>query len=359
MYTLDICISFDDTGSMSSVRKIVRQNITQFVKGLFANYSGLRIAVIIHNDYCDAPRHLFVQDFTTDLDTITKFVNQDSPCGGGDAAECYELAIHTAHQLNWQSDKRVFILIGDEVPHNVGYTYNSHRNELDWRVETNQCAEKNIQIYSIQALGNRSSNLFYDTIAKLTGGVKLELAQFQHIHTYINAILSHQNGTLDEYQATDAQFNSNYALRNMFNKLRGVSDSVIGDISERIELLSKFQVLKVAAPTIIRDFVELNGCTFQRGKGYYQLLGRVNGKANSEKIQANKEVIFVDKETGVANADTVWCRQQLGIPYGVAGTVRPLNLPEVMNKYDVYIQSNSYTRVLDEGTTFLYELDAK
>ena len=118
--TLDLVFSFDDTGSMSSVRKLVRQNIVSLVRNLKQDIPGIRIGAIIHNDYCDAPRHIFTLDLTRDEKEIERFVNQDSPCGGGDSPECYELAIHEASKFDWRSDKRAMILIGDEVPHLVG-----------------------------------------------------------------------------------------------------------------------------------------------------------------------------------------------------------------------------------------------
>jgi hypothetical protein len=359
---LDLLISFDDTGSMSSVRKQVRTRVNELVGELFKENPGMRVGIIIHNDYCDMPKHIFVQDFTNNLEQIQKFVNRDSPCGGGDAPECYELAIHEASKLSWKADKRAFILIGDEVPHQVGYRYGSHTNNLDWRKETQALAEMDVQIYSVQALGRRSSNNFYETIARMTGGTKLELSQFQHIHTYINAIAYHQQGRLDDYQSSDPTFSTNLALKNMFNKLKGgMGDSTISD---KIELLSKFQVMDVPYQQVIRDFVESNGCTFQKGKGYYQLLERVEDpkaaggtKANVEEIQPSKEVIFVNKETGEAINDTYWCREQLGVPFGTKGKVYPSRMPDVMSKYDIFVQSNSYTRKLDPGTRFLYELE--
>ena len=77
--TLDIIFSFDDTGSMSSVRKLVRQNIVSLVGNLTTDIPGIRIGIIIHNDYCDAPRHIFTMDFSRDVKQIEKFVNSDSP----------------------------------------------------------------------------------------------------------------------------------------------------------------------------------------------------------------------------------------------------------------------------------------
>ena len=354
---LDLCISFDDTGSMYTIRSQVRSNINSLVDRLFDDIPKLRIGIIIHNDYCDSPRHIFVQDFTSDKEKIKKFVNQNSPCGGGDAPECYELALHEASKLSWKSDRRALVMIGDEVPHQVGYRYGSFVNNLDWKKETEALNAMDVKIYGVQALGRRSSTFFYDGISKMTGGIKLDLSQFQHIPTYINAIAYHQSGQLETYRASDPSFNTNFALKNMFSKLSGGMGTID---SEKLELLSKFQVLKVETDgeMSIRDFVLNNGLTFSKGKGYYQLIERTSdGKANSEIIQADKEVLFVDKETGETIADTYWCREKLGVPYGSKATVRPLSIPHIMDKYEIFIQSNSVNRKLDPGVKFLYELD--
>lgn len=354
---LDIVISFDDTGSMSSVRKQVRHNVNDLVKKLFINIPKLRVGCIIHNDYCDAPRHIFVQDFTSNRGEIEKFINRDSPCGGGDAPECYELALHEASKMSWKANRRALIMIGDEIPHELGYSYGSQSCRFDWKRETETLSNMNVKIYGVQALGSSRSRSFYEAISNMSGGIKLDLSQFQHISTYINAIAYHQAGQLDTYQASDPVFSTNIALKNMFTRLKGGSSTLSGD---KIELLSKFQVMEVSKAMPIQDFVNANGCTFKRGKGYYSLIGRTaDGKANSETIQANKEVFFVDRKTGEIIADTNWCRNQLGIPYGIKGTIRPLSIPTVIEKYEVFIQSNSYNRVLDPGCRFLYELEHK
>jgi len=356
--TLDIIFSFDDTGSMSSVRKQVRRNINGLVNNLKDSIPGIRIGIIIHNDYCDAPEHLFAMDFSRDVKEIEKFVNQDSPCGGGDSPECYELALHEARNFSWLSSKRALILIGDEVPHFKGYTYGKEKSLYDWKEEAKALNEIGVQIYGVQALGNRHAVDFYTTISRMTNGVKLDLSQFQHIPTYLNAIAYHQSGQLETYENSDPSFKTNLSLKSMFNKLKGGKEDP-EDIG-KIELLSKFQVMKVSEMMPIKDFVEMMGCTFQRGHGYYQLIERTaDRKANSEIIQADKEVIFVNKETGETIADTNWCREQLGVPYGTKGTVRPLQLPDVMDKYEIFVQSNSYNRKLDPGCKFLYELERK
>lgn len=355
---LDLLISFDDTGSMYSVRQQVRTKIIALLKSLYEDIPQLRVGIIIHNDYCDMPRHIYVQDFTNDRDTIERFVRQTSPCGGGDAPECYELALHEGTKLNWSAlARKAFIVIGDEVPHHVGYRYGSHTNTIDWRTESQKLNDMGVTTYGVQALGRRHATQFYTDISRITGGIKLDLSQFQHITDYIKAVAYHQAGQLETFAESDPSFKTNYALKNMFDKLRGGTGTIS---SEKLETLSKFQVMSVPVMTKIRQFVEDNGCTFQRGKGYYQLIARTeDGKANHEIIQANKEVLFVNKETGEVNDDTMWCRRELGIPFGTKGTVRALQIPHILSKYDVFIQSNSYTRNLDRGTKFLYELDAR
>jgi len=355
---LDLLISFDDTGSMYSVRQQVRSKIIALLGSLYEDIPKLRVGIIIHNDYCDRPNHIYVQDFTNDRVSIERFVNQRSPGGGGDAPECYELALHEGTKLKWSEfSRKAFIIIGDEVPHHVGYRYGSHTNEIDWRNETRKLNDMGVTTYGVQALGRRHATQFYIDVSRLTGGIKLDLSQFQHITDYIKAVAYHQAGQLDEFEQSDPSFKTNIALKNMFDKLRGGSGTAS---SEKLETLSKFQVMSVPVQAKIKTFVEDNGCTFRKGKGYYQLIERTeDGKANFEIIQANKEVLFVNKETGEVNADTMWCRNQLGIPYGTKGSCRPLQIPHVMSKYDVYIQSNSYTRNLDKGTKFLYELDAR
>ena len=355
---LDLLISFDDTGSMYSVRQQVRTNVLNLLSTLFEDIPNLRVGLIIHNDYCDAPKHIFTKDFTSNRNDLEKFVNQNSPCGGGDSPECYELALHEGSKFSWKKDSRkAFIVIGDEVPHHVGYKYGSITNNIDWRKEIATLSELGVIVYGVQALGRKHATDFYSTISRITGGIKLDLSQFQHIVDYIKAVAYHQAGQLADFENSDPLFKTNLALKNMFNKLRGGAGTVS---SEKLETLSKFQVMVVPMIEKIKTFVENNGCTFQRGKGYYQLIERTeDGKSNFEIIQENKEVIFVDKETGEVNEDSIWCRKQLGVPFGTKGTVRPLQLPEVMKKYEIFVQSNSFTRNLDKGTKFLYELDAK
>jgi hypothetical protein len=346
---LDLVISFDDTGSMSSIRRQVRAQIKELVDKLFKLIPDLRIGIIIHNDYCD-PDLVQKLELTNNKQEIIKFIGRDSSNGGGDSKEAYAYVLNEILHFNWTSNNRLAIVIGDELPHEMGFRSAGVIELFDWKEKSKSLGVNNIPIYAIQALGNKNSNHFYEGMAQLSNGIKLDLTQFSHITDYILAIFHKQIDTLDSFQSSKPEYSTNISFKNMFAKLKGTySDSMLKEYETKVELLGKFQVLEVPLKTKIKQFVEEFGLHYQKGKGYYQFIG-------SEKIQANKEVIFVDRETGETIFDTKWCRQQMGLPYGTAGTISPRNL-DCSKKYDIFIQSNSYTRDLDPRTKFLYELN--
>jgi hypothetical protein len=96
---IDLCITFDTTGSMYPALTQVRRNVTKLIQDLFRLSSGIRIAIIAHGDYCDAghPYVIKTLDFTSDLNTIVNFVQNVEPTHGGDAPECYELVLNKTH----------------------------------------------------------------------------------------------------------------------------------------------------------------------------------------------------------------------------------------------------------------------
>src|SRR5690242_4186826 len=166
---IDVVISFDTTGSMSSVLAQVRREIKQTVERLMGELPDIRIGIIVHGDYCDASstyvtRHL---DLTQDTVSITNFVEHTPATGGGDAPECYELVLHEAQELSWRPEaKRVLVMIGDDVAHEP----DDNPRHLDWRAEALALAERSVSIYAVQALNKRSARAFYKAMADLSGG---------------------------------------------------------------------------------------------------------------------------------------------------------------------------------------------
>lgn len=347
---LDLVLSFDDTGSMSSVRRLVRNNINNLVDELFKHVPSVRIGIIIHNDYCDHDTIQYM-DLTNDKNKIKSFVARDSSCGGGDSPECYELAINHFHEkFTWLSDKKICALIGDEIPHEKGYSSRGKYCMHDWKEELTKCAAKGLQIYAIQALNNSHATKFYQTVSSMTNGIKLELLQFQYILQYIMAIFHKENNTLEQYEDSQKEFKTNFSLKSMFDKLLNRTPSLT-TVSADKDSIWKFQLMMIPDSISIKGFVEGNGLSYKAGKGYYQL-------TKTEEIQEKKEILMVKKDTDETITDTDKCRAMLGIGR-IRQNFNPRSKPDLMKEYDIFVQSTSYNRKLVGGTKFLYELDYK
>ena len=193
---IDVCLTFDTTGSMYPCLTQVRRNCKETVKRLFADIEGLRVAVIAHGDYCDAnsPYVTKIFDFSSDEKAVTSFIDKVEPTGGGDSPECYELVLHQARSLKWTSGKsKVLVMIGDDVPH--GPTYAQNTKHIDWRNELGLLLEANINVYGVHAMPGcrKHSKSFYEEIANKTGGFYLTLDQFSTINDLIMAVCYKQS----------------------------------------------------------------------------------------------------------------------------------------------------------------------
>ena len=98
---IDVCITFDTTGSMYPCLTQVRRSAAATVRRLFKDIPELRIAIIAHGDYCDAGRTYVTKalDFSSDVERICRFIDTVEATGGGDAPECYELVLHESRSL--------------------------------------------------------------------------------------------------------------------------------------------------------------------------------------------------------------------------------------------------------------------
>jgi len=354
---IDIVIGFDTTGSMSPVISETRRKIKEVTTRLFTDIPDLRLGIVAFGDYCDMPKDYFQLNLTNNKNDIIEFINKNHQTGGGDGDEYYELVIKKVREeFNWNKDaKKIFILIGDAEPHKVGYKYNNITYNIDWKEEATLSIEQGITIYGIQALGYKSSKYFYEEISRKTNGTKLDLAQFQHINQYLQAIIykNTSEDLLDNYEnEVKKEYAGNKLLSNMFNKLRNrtevISEHKYYDASG-LELIpvnpSRFQILHIDNTTTIKDFVTSTGAVFKTGKGFYQF-------TKPELIQERKEVVLRDKITGdMFTGDKA--RLLIGIEPGEKKKLKPTDL----EKYDIFVQSTSYTRKLLSDTLFLYEMD--
>jgi hypothetical protein len=344
---IDVVISFDTTGSMSSVLAQVRQKITQTVERLMGELPDIHIGIIVHGDYCDAPstyvtRHL---DLTHNTMSITDFVEHTPSTGGGDAPECYELVLHEAQELSWRPEaRRILVMIGDDVAHEV----HDNPRHLDWRAEVAALAARGINIYAVQALNRRNAKAFYREMAETSGGYHLSLGQFSEITAMLIAICYRQHTDLKLLtyeQELQREGRMSRSLKRAFATMRGHTPTEEEGSAELHAIpAERFQVLEVAEPEPIKAFVQRNGLTFRTGKGYCEF-------RRTETIQASKEIILQHRATGDFFSGAR-ARTLLGLPLGETVRIRPARLTD----YRVFIQNKSHNRKLRGGTHLLYEV---
>ena len=133
---IEICFSFDTTGSMSSSINAVKQNVQEMIQRLQTDIPGIRLTIFAHGDYCDRNRSYVTKhiDFSTDLKELCDWVKNVGSTGGGDSDECYELVLHEIQSLSWTpGTQRALVMIGDAHPHDVNYPDN--KLKLDWKKE--------------------------------------------------------------------------------------------------------------------------------------------------------------------------------------------------------------------------------
>jgi hypothetical protein len=344
----EVIISFDTTGSMYPCLTQVRRNVDELIQMLFQEVPNIRIGIIAHGDYCDAPWTIRKHELSTNQKSLCKFVREVEPTNGGDAPECYELVLHTVRGFNWTAGlTRALILIGDDVPHHK--TDYQNTKKLDWRNEAKCLVEMGVKVYSVQALSRRWATSFYTELARIAG-TYIPLHQFSDVVAMIIGAcfqqVSHERVKQYEDTLIKQKF-MNRSLDAIFAALSGreVTRS-FGNIDLEAVSPGRFQVLDIDEDSIIRQFVTTQGLRFKAGRGFYQL-------TKAELVQGTKEIILRHHTTGDFYTGKK-ARELLGLPT-YDKDVRLAN--KSLSDYDVFIQSTSYTRKLVDGTKFLYEVD--
>jgi len=205
---VEVVLSFDTTGSMYGHLDEVRRNLAGLIKTLTARVPNIRIGVIAHGDYCDADSSYVIKflPLMTDYSKLEDFVAHVGATGGGDAPECYELALNKANKaMGWAAGARAraLVLVGDANPHEVGYSWGGKTVKIDWRNQLKGLAGQKVQIYAVHAGGAASSKPFYEALASETGGRYIPLAEMGSMRDLVAAVCIHTSGDarqLDEYE---------------------------------------------------------------------------------------------------------------------------------------------------------------
>ncbi len=355
MEPIDVVFSFDTTGSMYPCLAEVRRTVTTTVQELFKAIPRLRVGVIAHGDYCDAPPRgkyvIKMLDLTSNQSEVVRFVNAVEPTGGGDAPECYELVLAEARRFSWAAGKnKALVMIGDDVPH--GPSYPGNERKLDWRNELALLQEAKIAVYGVQALNRTHATTFWAEVAKKTGGFHLRLNQFRHVVDLLKAVCYKQESpeALVEYQdLVQREGRMNREVASMFGTLTGRAPTVtFGTADLQAVAPGRFQIFEVAHDEDIKSFCTSMGATFKVGRGFYEF------EKKAVKVQYHKEVILEHKASGDLFTGK-HARELLGLPDDGTVTISPKSAK--LKDYSVFIQSTSPNRKLLGGTRFLYEVD--
>lgn len=347
-YQIEVVFSFDTTGSMYPCLTQVRRKVKATVERLMKEIPGMRIGIIAHGDYCDknstyVTKHL---DLTDDVGAITKFVENVGATGGGDLPECYELVLHEAQSLSWlPSTKKCFVLIGDDIPHGPS----DNPKKLNWRDELNKLGGMGIPVYGVQCLNRKHATKFYEELAHKSGGFHVNLDQFAYITDLVMAICYKQSSD-EKLQGFEQEVikegRMNRGLNKMFSTMMKRAPATTFEAADlRAVPPGRFQVLEVDRDCSIKEFVQENGLTFKKGRGFYEF-------TKTETIQGYKEIILVDRKSGDMFEGTA-AREMLGLPEDSTARIKPASL----NKYQVFVQSTSVNRKLIGKTKFLYEVE--
>lgn len=370
--TIDVVISYDTTGSMSSAIGQVRRNVKATIDRLFTDIPGIRIGLVAHGDYCDEKSSYLMKhiDLTTDKQELITFIEKVGNTGGGDYPEAYEYVLREVQKFKWSaSDVRALLMIGDAYPHEK----NENPHKIDWRDEISELKNMGISIYSIQALhsGPGKSYTFYKTMASVTNGYHLFLDQFSYINDMILAICYKQDSDDSllnfEQELQKKEFGLPNSLRRVFDTMLKrestvkeedepvrryhapakrpgtVATKVVGDVTKLVKCPpAKYQILHVDNDTSIKDYVTANGLTFKAGKGFYEF-------TKAETISEKKQVVLQHKTTGEL-FDGSEARSIIGLT-AESRRMKPTDNPD----YRIFIQSTSYNRKLVKDTGFLYE----
>jgi Mg-chelatase subunit ChlD len=205
--SVDVCFTFDTTGSMSSQINATKQRIVAFIESLTKMCNGPRFALIPYKDYSDGKAVVVTHDFSTDIAGIKQKVDQMNASGGGDTPEAVGYAMQaTLQELSWRPDViKVCVIIADAPPHGLGCpccTGDSlPKGEPEGRDPLSiayAMGRAGIRIYSIGC--NLSCEMcisFYSGISDITGGIFVPLKDAQQLIPIIQSGIREDLSLLD------------------------------------------------------------------------------------------------------------------------------------------------------------------
>jgi hypothetical protein len=281
MNQIDIVFSFDTTGSMASVIKSVRDNLSGTIDRLFTEVKGINIGLISHGDYGDYFQNgqfFWSQEPTNNAEVLKKFIIDAPDTNGFDMDECYEYVLYTANQMKWKSPIRLLVVIGDAEPHKKGYPLKTeiigvpstcikrrgegedneeHSLDICWKQEALRLRDKSVIVFGCDCSSDRDRVWsprktirkvepvnFYSEICRMTNGYhfKFEDASKQSFPHYLVAICMKAK---DGAEGLELLQQEREQLQKELNKLE---DNEPGFVQKREVLAREMEELEVLTP---------------------------------------------------------------------------------------------------------------
>jgi len=181
-----------------------------------------------------------------------------------------------------------------------------------------------------------------------------------HIHTFLRNFKV-SSGNVQEWDASSAEgvkqaFITNAdAFKNYFsNRTKGIkcTKSFYSDLtnitvrkarSELSEITNQVIIIQSPADCVIKECIERAGHPYIKGAAFYQLI------KTEKKVQPYKLVAIRVKTSG-----KIYCGQEARVMLGIDTDKTVRLVPGDHGKFDVFIQSTSYTRKIPANSLVLY-----
>ena len=122
---LDIMFIMDLTGSMSTWLNEAKKNIKNIIEEIIDNNPGskIRMSFIGYRDFLEIneKRKYESQEFTENIEEFNNFLSKLDCSGGGDEPEDVIGALRQALNMNWVSNSKYAVLVGDAPCHGKKY----------------------------------------------------------------------------------------------------------------------------------------------------------------------------------------------------------------------------------------------
>ena len=152
--------------------------------------------------------HDYVIDLTDDENSLVKFVQTAKNTSGGDTDEFYELVLQKIRlETSWrEGSNKSILLIADETPHHVGYTYSSivKYARVDWIQEAKELSVLGIKVDTLACTGAQ----WYKELSEITKGIYLLFSSADKTSQLLEGYAYARSGSTESFSTATAYITS-------------------------------------------------------------------------------------------------------------------------------------------------------